>query len=88
MNLIRSRGTNAATVTTILFLISLGGGIMLALFVTYTISLPLGKLKTATGFIAEGNFDYDDLKINHQDEIGELAKRFRIMASRLKVLDS
>ncbi len=87
MNLIRSRGTNAATVTTILFLISLGGGIILVLFVTYTISLPLGKLKTATGFIAEGNFDYDDLKINHQDEIGELAKRFRIMASRLKVLE-
>jgi diguanylate cyclase (GGDEF)-like protein len=87
MNLIRSRGTNAATVTTVLFLISLGGGIALALFVTYTISLPLRKLKTATGFIAEGNFDYEDLNIRHQDEIGELAKRFRIMASRLKMLE-
>ena len=87
MNLIRSRGTNAATVTTVLFLISLGGGVGLALFVTYAISLPLRKLKTATGFIADGNFDYDDLKINHQDEIGELAKRFRIMAGRLKLLE-
>ena len=87
MNLIRSRGTNAATVTTVLFLISLGGGAALSLFVTYNISLPLRKLKSATGFIADGNFDYDDLHIHHQDEIGELAKRFRIMAGRLKLLE-
>ena len=87
MNLIRSRGASAATVTTVLFLISLGGGIGLALFVTYTISRPLGKLKRATGFIADGNFDYADLNINHHDEIGELAKRFRVMASRLKMLE-
>jgi GGDEF domain-containing protein len=71
----------------VLFLLSLGGGIGLALFVTYTISRPLGKLKKATGFIADGNFDYADLNINHHDEIGELAKRFRIMASRLKTLE-
>jgi GGDEF domain-containing protein/CHASE3 domain sensor protein len=87
MNLIRSRGASAATVTTVLFLLSLGGGIGLALFVTYTISRPLGKLKKATGFIADGNFDYADLNINHHDEIGELAKRFRVMASRLKMLE-
>ena len=87
MNLIRSRGASAATVTTVLFLISIGGGIGLALFVTYTISRPLGKLKKATGFIADGNFDYADLNINHHDEIGELAKRFRVMASRLKMLE-
>jgi GGDEF domain-containing protein/CHASE3 domain sensor protein len=87
MNRIRSRGTSAATVTTVLFLISLGGGVGLALFVTYAISLPLRKLKTATGFIADGNFDYDDLKIDRQDEIGELARRFRVMAGRLKLLE-
>jgi GGDEF domain-containing protein/CHASE3 domain sensor protein len=87
MNLIRSRGASAATVTTVLFLIRIGGGIGLALFVTYTISRPLGKLKKATGFIADGNFDYADLNINHHDEIGELAKRFRVMASRLKMLE-
>jgi len=87
MNLIRSRGIRASSVTTVLFLISLCGGVALALFITYNITRPLKKLKKATGFIADGNFDFDDLKISSKDEIGELAKRFRVMANRLKVLE-
>jgi diguanylate cyclase (GGDEF)-like protein len=87
MKLIRSRGIKASSVTLILFLISLCGGIALALFITYNITRPLKKLKKATGFIANGNFDFDDLKISYKDEIGELARRFRIMANRLKVLE-
>jgi len=87
MNLIRSQGIKASSVTTVLFLISLCGGVTLALFITYNITRPLKKLKKATGFIADGNFDFDDLKISYKDEIGELAKRFRVMANRLKVLE-
>ena len=87
MNLIRDKGIKASSVTTVLFLISLCGGVALALFITYNITRPLKKLKKATGFIADGNFDFDDLKISYKDEIGELANRFRVMANRLKVLE-
>jgi diguanylate cyclase (GGDEF)-like protein len=87
MNLIRNKGIKASSVTTVLFLISLCGGVALALFITYNITRPLKKLKKATGFIADGNFDFDDLKISYKDEIGELANRFRVMANRLKVLE-
>ncbi len=86
MNLISKQGIKASSMTTILFLISLCGGILLALFITYTITQPLKKLKNATSFIADGNFDYD-LKINTHDEIGDLANRFRGMADRLKILE-
>ena len=87
MNRMRSRGVKASSVTTVLFLISLCGGVALALFITYNITRPLKKLKKAAGFIADGNFDFDDLKISYRDEIGELANRFRVMANRLKVLE-
>ena len=87
MNRMRSRGIKASSVTTVLFLVSLCGGVALALFITYNITRPLKKLKKAAGFIADGNFDFDDLNISYQDEIGELAKRFRVMANRLKVLE-
>ncbi|MCX5895236.1 MAG: diguanylate cyclase [Proteobacteria bacterium] len=87
MKLISMRGIRASGMTTALCLISLCGGIALAVFITYTISRPLKKLKKATGFIGDGNFDYDDLHIGHNDEIGDLARRFRMMAGRLKVLE-
>jgi diguanylate cyclase (GGDEF)-like protein len=86
MNLISKQGIKASSVTTILFLISLCGGVSLALFITYAITRPLKKLQKATGFIADGNFDYN-LKIQSSDEIGDLANRFRVMAERLKVLE-
>lgn len=64
------------------FLLALG---VMALFI-YTISSSIKKLKRATHYIAEGNFDYDP-QIPAGDEIGDLAKDFTTMASRLKVLE-
>lgn len=57
-----------------------------AIFVTYTISSAIRKLKTATHRIAEGEFDYDP-RIPEGDEIGDLAKDFTNMAARLKELE-
>jgi len=62
------------------FLLALG---VMALFI-YTISSSIKKLKRATHYIAEGNFDYDP-QIPPGDEIGDLAKDFTTMAGRLKV---
>jgi len=62
------------------FLLALG---VMALFI-YTISSSIKKLKRATHYIAEGNFDYDP-QIPSGDEIGDLAKDFTTMAGRLKV---
>lgn len=56
---------------------------VMALFI-YTISSSIKKLKRATHYIAEGNFDYDP-HIPSGDEIGDLAKDFVTMAGRLKV---
>jgi GGDEF domain-containing protein len=56
---------------------------VMALFI-YTISSSIKKLKRATHYIAEGNFDYDP-QIPSGDEIGDLAKDFTTMAGRLKV---
>lgn len=57
-----------------------------AIFVTYTISSAIRKLKTATHRIAEGEFDYDP-QIPGGDEIGDLARDFTHMAARLKELE-
>jgi diguanylate cyclase (GGDEF)-like protein len=57
-----------------------------AIFITFSISSAIRKLKTATHRIAEGEFDYDP-QIPAGDEIGDLARDFTHMASRLKELE-
>ena len=76
-------GRDSASIVSYLFL--LGGlvGLALAIFAALSISSALGRLKRATHLIAEGAFDVD-LNIRSQDEVGDLAKDFRIMAQRLK----
>jgi diguanylate cyclase (GGDEF)-like protein len=57
-----------------------------AIFITFSISSAIRKLKTATHRIAEGEFDYDP-QIPEGDEIGDLARDFTHMAARLKELE-
>ena len=52
----------------------------------YTISSSIKKLKQATFFIAEGNFDHDP-QLPPGDEIGDLARDFTSMAAKLKELE-
>lgn len=87
MSSINKEGAAAARVTIVLSVISLVGGLLLALLITYNISLPLKKLEKATALIAEGQFDLD-FKMDRKDEIGSLAQAFSVMAERLKVLDA
>lgn len=87
MGSINKRGVAASRVTMVLSAISLIAGLLLALMITYNISLPLRKLEKATALIAEGQFDHD-FKLDRKDEIGSLAQAFTVMAERLKVLDA
>jgi GGDEF domain-containing protein/CHASE3 domain sensor protein len=87
MNLMKMRGMNASRMTIILSIVSLFGGLTLAIIITYNISRPIKELKKATGLIAEGQFDYD-LKVKRHDEIGSLADAFEVMTERLKALEA
>ena len=87
MNMINTSGVKASRLTITLSLVSLIGGLALALLITYNISVPLKKLEKATGLIADGQFDHD-FKLDRKDEIGRLANAFTVMAERLKVLEA
>jgi len=83
---INSQSQRSVRITMILSAISLIAGFILALIITYNISRPLIQLKRATAAISEGQFDYP-VDIVRQDEIGSLAKAFRTMKDRLKILE-
>ncbi len=87
MSLINEQGLRASRITILLSLVSLLGGMIVALFITYNISIPLRKLEKATGVIAEGNFD-PAIRMERDDEIGSLAKAFGVMTERLKELEA
>ncbi|MBN1546589.1 MAG: HAMP domain-containing protein [Syntrophaceae bacterium] len=84
---INTQGEKFSRMTMVLSTVSLTLGLLLALIITYNISRPLVKLKRATGAIAEGQFDYP-VDIVRDDEIGSLAKAFRTMKDRLKILEA
>ena len=87
LTLINREGQKSTRMTMFLSSISLTAGLILAIAITLNISRPLVQLKRATGAIAEGQFDYPVNIIRH-DEIGSLAKAFRIMKDRLKILET
>lgn len=64
------------------FLLSLAA----AMIITRNISGAIKKLKFATGMISKGQFDHKP-DIRNKDELGDLAKAFVTMASRLKRLE-
>ena len=79
-------GGTAFVTTAILCVFSILFGAVAGLVVTHHISSSLGKLKIATGHIAEGNFDFDP-KITTEDEIGSLSQAFIAMGKRLRQLE-
>jgi diguanylate cyclase (GGDEF)-like protein len=60
--------------------------VLVAVFVIYSLSQSIRKLKRATHRIAAGDFSYDP-HIPPGDEIGDLAQDFMQMAARLKELE-
>ena len=84
---INAEGQKSVRTTMFLSTFSLTAGLILAIMITLNISRPLIQLKRATGAIAEGQFDYPVNIVRH-DEIGSLAKAFRSMKERLKILEA
>lgn len=60
--------------------------LIMAIFHVF-VKLPLQKISLAAKEYAKGNLEYDGLKINSQDEIGELAQYLNVMSEEFKKLD-
>lgn len=69
-------------ITAVLTFAGLVLGFLTAFIITRNISTSVKKLKVATDQIAEGNFTYT-LRLNRNDELGDLAGSFSVMAKRL-----
>jgi diguanylate cyclase (GGDEF)-like protein len=86
MKQISEIGGRAFVTTAILCVFSIIFGAAVGLMVTHHIASSIGKLKVATGHVAEGNFGFDP-KIETQDEIGSLSQAFIAMGRRLRKLE-
>ncbi len=86
--LVAAREKESNTISTAMTLAFSGVviAIFVAVFLVYSLSNSIAKLKRATHRIAAGDFDHDP-KLAQGDEIGDLAKDFMVMAARLKELE-
>ncbi len=65
---------------------SLSFGIILAILITRSITVPLSEMKKKTTEISSGIFE-DNLDLPHPPEIGELAAALNLMCRKLKEVD-
>jgi GGDEF domain-containing protein len=79
-------GTTAFRITGILCIIGIISSVCVTILITRSIAGPISQLKLATQEISEGRFDHLP-NIRNQDELGDLANAFNIMAQRLKRLE-
>ncbi len=77
--------TSSLNVTLVVALVSLLGGVLVALWLTRQIASPLTSLAEAAQKITDGGMS-GEVKIERQDEIGSLAKAFNKMTSQLSGL--
>ncbi len=80
-------GQHAFSVTILLCFVSGVFGLGFATLLIYNLSVSIRRLKEATRFIAEGEFDRIPSIQQSRDEVGDLAESFQWMTSRLKVLE-
>ena len=70
------------TIFSILCILALTAGIMI-IWIYRGVAVPLGRMKVATQNIKEGNLDFE-LRVEAEDEIGQLCRDFEEMRLRLK----
>lgn len=61
--------------------------LLLMVILHFYVRKPLKKITLAAKEYAKGNLEYDGLKINSKDEIGELAQYLNVMSDEFKELD-
>jgi two-component system sensor histidine kinase GlrK len=79
-------GTNTRRAAIVLTGISLILGVLISLFTTRSITVPISTMEKKTREIAKGDFRWD-LNLSSPPEIGELSKAFNFMCNRLNELD-
>jgi GGDEF domain-containing protein len=79
-------GQQAFSVTILLCFVSGVFGFGFATLLIYDLSTSIRRLKEATRFIGEGQFDRIPSIHQSRDEVGDLAESFQWMMTRLKVL--
>lgn len=77
---------NASKVAITMGSVSLVFGIIISIYLTYTITSPLSLIKKKTKEIARGDFG-NDLELSAPPEIEELAHAFNSMCAKLKEID-
>lgn len=77
---------NASKVAIVMGIISLFGGIVISIYITYNITKPLSAIKSKASEIAKGNFA-DDLKVSSPPEIIDLAIAINSMCAKLEATD-
>ena len=70
-----------------MLLFSLLFSLAILLVFHFTLYRPLRKINKAASEYAKGNFDYEGLKINSQDELGDTAQKLNFMAKEMKETD-
>ncbi|MFQ5850101.1 MAG: ATP-binding protein [Candidatus Binatia bacterium] len=79
-------GTNTRRAAIVLTGTSLIFGVLISLFITRSITLPISAMEKKTREIAKGDFCWD-LALSSPPEIAELANAFNLMCNRLNELD-
>lgn len=80
--------TVASILTFILILSSLAvlAGILVSLFISRIISVPIRRVAAGARTIASGDLSISDLQVSNRDEIGDMAHSFNEMKSKLSDL--
>ncbi len=88
MEQLRQMGNQASLITQIFVVASLLLSLILAFFITRSISRPLRKIEKMTEYIGDLNFDHHlDLGVHSPRELAQLAQSFSQMSDRLKEID-
>lgn len=86
----RAEEASRATATSLLvsLMVTLALAAIVAIWITRNLSVPLGRLESATAEVARGSFELPKhLPFERSDEIGSLARAFRHMTERLSELE-
>lgn len=86
----RAQTISAAAVTTVILslLATLAAALLIGLWTTGALTVPLRRLRAATAGVAGGRFEITErLPYDRKDEIGDLSRSFRAMTVQLAELD-
>lgn len=82
-SLIKKNSYDVTSIFFVTYLIILALSLVVFLNFMWFIYLPLKQIRLAAMEYAKGNFEYDGLKVNNDDEIGDVASSLKYMSKQL-----